>query len=194
MKKEFIKKHRTGLFLDKSNDNSEDWVRIRKATEFTRSMNPATEEYDYIADEHPTTEVTDYKPSESMSVKTIKGEEDFDLFYELYKKRAIGDEAHRKLLTVFYFDSKEVGEGEEKKTYYYAEKEDATITVNEYNASDSSISIDINHNGTPEIGYVEVVDGKLVFTEGEIPEDTTSTQEPPATQDTPSTGDDTVEP
>ena len=42
-----------------------------------------------------------------MSVKTIKGEDDFALFYQLYKNRAIGPDAHREILTVFMFDTVE---------------------------------------------------------------------------------------
>ena len=110
--RELIKKHKFALYLNAGTSETPDWVRVCKATEFTRSMNPTTEDYDYIADEHPTTEVTDYKPSESMSVKTIKGEKDFELFYELYKNRAIGPDAHRDILTVFIFDSVET-EGDE---------------------------------------------------------------------------------
>ena len=103
--RELIKKHKFALYINSGTTQNPTWVRVCKATEFTRNMNPTTEDYDYIADEHPTTEVTDYKPSESMSVKTIKGEDDFALFYQLYKNRAIGPDAHREILTVFMFDS-----------------------------------------------------------------------------------------
>ena len=106
--KEMLKKHKFAFYL-KVNATPAKFIRIRKATEFTRNMNPSTEEYDYIADEHPTTEVTDYKPSDDMVVKTIKGEPDFELFYQLYKKRAIGTDAHREVLSVFMFDYVDVG-------------------------------------------------------------------------------------
>ncbi|UKI52766.1 MAG: hypothetical protein L6V86_06325 [Treponema sp.] len=74
MKPELIKKHKIGVFLNGGTSEAPDWVRIKKATEFTRSMNPETEERDYIADEHPTTELMDYKPSEDLTVTTYKGE------------------------------------------------------------------------------------------------------------------------
>ncbi len=160
--RELIKKHKFALFLE----DKERWVRIHHAPEFTRSMNPVTEEYDYIGDEHPTTELMDYKPSEGVSIKTFKGDEDFELAYELLKNRSIGADAHKNVLTVYLFDSSKVDD----KEYYYAEKEDATVVVSEMNATDSSISMDINHNGTPEKGYVEIVDGEPVFTAGDMPE------------------------
>ena len=109
---ELLKKHKFALFMDSSKNQADKWVRIGKATEFTRNMNPVTEEYDYIEDEHPTTEVTDYKPSESMSVKTIKNRPDFEMFYSLYKARAIGTDAHRNILCVFMLDYSEVEESE----------------------------------------------------------------------------------
>jgi hypothetical protein len=107
--RELLKKHKFHLWINaeeiaNSGAQTYDWVRVKKATEYNREMNAVTEDYDYIADEHPTTEVVDYKPSEDMSVKTIKGEKDFDLFYEFYKGRFTGTKAHRNVLSVFAFD------------------------------------------------------------------------------------------
>lgn len=161
-----IKKHMVRPFLYDTKKSK--WVQIKKATEFSRSMNPTTEERDYIADEFATTEVMAYKPSESFSITTYKGEADFDLFYELYKERATGSDAQRDFMIVSIFETG-TADGE---TVYYAEKTTATITVNEFNAAGSSISIDINENGTPIIGYVSIsADGEPTFTEGELPND-----------------------
>ena len=102
---QLIKKHLIRPFLNKGTSELPEWVQIKKATEFTRAMNPQTEERDYIADEHPTTEVMDYKPSENLSITMYKGEPDFELFYDLYKKRAIGSEAQKEFLLVYIFDS-----------------------------------------------------------------------------------------
>lgn len=166
-----IKKHLTRPFLNDGTSQNPSWVQIKKAVEFTRSMNPTTEERDYISDEMPTTEVTQYKPSESFSITAYKGEPDFDLFYSLYKARAIGDDAKREFLLVSLFDKVTV----DTTDYYYAEKCGATITVNEFNFSDSSITIDINENGTPAIGYVTITDGEPSFTEGDMPTPSPST-------------------
>lgn len=162
---QLIKKHLIRPFLDKGTSAAPDWVQIKKATEFTRAMNPQTEERDYIADEHPTTEVMDYKPSENLSITMYKGEPDFELFYDLYKKRAIGSEAQKEFLLVYLFDSSVV----ENKTYYYAEKTSASVTVEELNASGKSLSCNVYENGTPVRGYVTIEGGTPTFTEGAMP-------------------------
>ena len=162
---QLIKKHLIRPFLNKGTSELPDWVQIKKATEFTRAMNPQTEERDYIADEHPTTEVMDYKPSENRSVTMYKGEPDFELFYDLYKKRAIGSEAQKEFLLVYLFDSSVV----ENKTYYYAEKTSASVTVEELNASGKSLACNVYENGTPVRGYVTIEGGTPTFTEGAMP-------------------------
>lgn len=158
---ELVKKHLFALFIKDGNT----YVRIRKATELNRSMNPGTEEYDYIADEFPTTEVTTYKPSEPVAVKTFKGAPDFDLLYKIYKNRSIGADAHYDVLTVYMFEKSTVS----GKDYFYAELEDATITIDSWDVSGTSLSANINHNGTPKKGYVEITDGQPSFTEGDLP-------------------------
>ena len=162
---QLIKKHLIRPFLNKGTSELPEWVQIKKATEFTRAMNPQTEERDYIADEHPTTEVMDYKPSENLSITMYKGEPDFELFYDLYKKRAIGSEAQKEFLLVYIFDSSTV----ENKTYYYAEKTSASVTVEELNASGKSLACNVYENGTPVKGYVTIEAGVPTFTEGAMP-------------------------
>ena len=162
---QLIKKHLIRPFLNKGTSELPEWVQIKKATEFTRAMNPQTEERDYIADEHPTTEVMDYKPSENLSITMYKGEPDFELFYDLYKKRAIGSEAQKEFLLVYIFDSSTV----ESTTYYYAEKTNASVTVEELNASGKSLTCNVYENGTPVKGYVTIEDGVPAFTEGAMP-------------------------
>ena len=162
---QLIKKHLIRPFLNKGTSELPEWVQIKKATEFTRAMNPQTEERDYIADEHPTTEVMDYKPSENLSITMYKGEPDFELFYDLYKKRAIGSEAQKEFLLVYIFDSSAV----ESTTYYYAEKTNASVTVEELNASGKSLACNVYENGTPVKGYVTIEAGVPTFTEGAMP-------------------------
>ena len=164
--KQLIKKHLIRPFLNDGTTDAPDWVQIKKATEFTRAMNPQTEERDYISDEHPTTEVMDYKPSEALSITMYSGEDDFDMMYKMYKDRAIGTDAQKEFLVVYIFDSKTV----DGKTYYYADKTMATVTVDELNASGKSLSCTVYENGTPTAGYVEITeDGKPSFTPGEFP-------------------------
>lgn len=172
MASELIKKHKIGIYVNGGTTDAPEWVRIKKATDFTRSMNPTTEERDYIADEHPTTELTDYKPSEDLTITTYKGEKDFELLYKLYKERAIGEDAKREILIVSIFDSTEITDTEtsETVTYYYADKAEATIALNEFNTSGSTISATVYENGTPETGYVVFdKEGIPTFTKGTMP-------------------------
>ena len=166
---QLIKKHLVRPFLNDGTPELPKWVQIKKATEFVRAMNPVTEERDYISDEHPTTEVVDYKPSEGLSVTMYKGEPDFDMMYEMYKKRAIGSEAQKQFLCVYLFDSVTTAQPEGGKTYYYADLTDATVTIDEFNASGKSLTCTIYENGTPTKGYVEILDGQVTFTPGEMP-------------------------
>lgn len=166
---QLIKKHLIRPFLNNGTSAIPAWVQIKKATEFTRAMNPQTEERDYIADEHPTTEVMDYKPSESLSITMYKGEPDFDLFYDLYKKRAIGSDAQKEFLLVYLFDSVDVTSGGDAVTYYYAEKTNVSVTVEELNATGKSLSCNVYENGTPTKGYVTITAGVPTFTEGDMP-------------------------
>lgn len=164
-KEMLIKKHLIRPFLNGGTNATPQWVQIGYATEFTRAMNPVTEERDYIKDEHPTTEITDYKPSEALSITTYKNSPDFELLYRLYKERAVGKDAQRQFLLVSLFDKTEVG----GKTYYYADLTDCTVVIDEFNTSGSTISATIYENGTNKKGYIEIVDGEPSFTEGDFP-------------------------
>lgn len=166
---QLIKKHLIRPFLNNGTSAIPAWVQIKKATEFVRAMNPQTEERDYISDEHPTTEVMDYKPSENLAVTMYKGEPDFEMFYDLYKKRAIGSDAQKEFLLVNIFDSVTVGSGSEAVTYYYAEKTNASVTVEELNATGKTLSCNVYENGTPVKGYVTITNGVPTFTEGDMP-------------------------
>lgn len=171
-KSELIKKHKVAVYVNGGTSSAPSWVRIKKATEFTRTMNATTEERDYIADEHPTTELMDYKPSEDLAITTYKGEEDFELLYKLYKERAIGDDAKREFMIIYIFDSSTVTDASDSssKTYYYADKTDATLVLNEFNPSSSSISATVYENGTAVKGYATFAeDGTPTFTAGDIP-------------------------
>lgn len=164
---ELIKKHKTLPFLNKGTPDAPEWVQIKKATEWTHSLNPETEERDYISDEQPTTELTQYKPSMSLAVTTICGEADFELFYDLYKNKLVGEDAKKEYLIVYVFDSVTSGGTD----YYYAYKTEATITVDEFNSVSSTITVSIYENGTPTRGYVTLVDGSPSFTAGDMPEE-----------------------
>ena len=76
-----VKKHQIALMLNKGTSTSPVWTRIKKSTELTISMNPETEENDYIADESPTTELKNYKPSIDQDLTMMKGEDDYEMMF-----------------------------------------------------------------------------------------------------------------
>ena len=85
-----VKKHQIALMLNKGASTSPVWTRIKKSTELTISMNPETEENDYIADESPTTELKNYKPSIDQDLTMMKGEDDYEMmFATVYKGNII---------------------------------------------------------------------------------------------------------
>lgn len=160
-----IKKHMLRPYLNRGTKASPEWVQIKKAVEFTRALNPQIEDRDYISDEHPTTELMDYKPSFNIAVTTYKGEPDFDMFYEKYKALSVGAEARSQCLLVNMFDSVQ----KDGKEHFFAEVTDVTVVLEEWNATSNQISGTIYENGTPEKGYVTIEAGNPTFTKGEMP-------------------------
>ena len=168
-----IKKHMIRPFLNGGTSAEPRWIQIKKATENTINMNPSTEDRDYISDEQPTTELIAYKLGASYGVTTYKGEPDFELFYDLYKNRYTGRDAQKDFLLVYLFDSvAATPEGEDEPVkYYFAQKWNSTIVVNDFNTVGTVIDVDVNANGTPTEGYVTIAaNGEVTFTEGEMPQ------------------------
>lgn len=143
-----IKKHQIGLFINTAASGAPTWTRIKKSTELTISMNPETEDVDYIADESPTTELTQYKPAISQPLKMIKDEADFEAIWPRFYDLKTGEEAKMDVLVVFIFDK----DGTGATAKYKAWKTSALVAFNELNGVDSELSFDINFGGTIERG------------------------------------------
>lgn len=153
---EMVKKHKIALFLDKSTSSTPSWVRIKKSTAFDLTLNPETAEYDYIADELPTTELKKYKPSLSQALTMYKGEEDYELVFDRFFKLATGSDAKVKILIVFF--QEEGTEGE-----YKAWQNEAVMSINDLNSVDSTITFDLNFGGNIEQGTATVEEGVISF-------------------------------
>ena len=143
-----IKKHQIGLFVNTATSGTASWARIKKSTKLTISMNPETEDVDYIADESPTTELKQYKPAISQPLKMIKDEPDFEAVWSKFFDLKTGEEAKMEVLVVFIFDK----DGSGATAKYKAWKTNALVTFNELNGVDSELSFDINFGGTIERG------------------------------------------
>lgn len=155
-----VKKHLIALFLNTAQAGASVpvWKRIKKSTELTISMNGETVDYDYIADESPTTELAKYKPSINQPLTMYKGEPDFDFVFSRFYGLSVGSNAHCDVMVVYMFEgNKEIG--------YKAWKSDSILNITEMNAVDSTITFDIMFGGTVARGKAMIVDGNPVFTE-----------------------------
>jgi len=97
-----LKKHHVGLWINGGTYEDPKWVRIKKSTENTITMNAETREVDYIVDENPTTILDKYKPSLSQPIVMYKGEPDFEFVFDKFFKQSVGADAEGEVLIVFY--------------------------------------------------------------------------------------------
>lgn len=159
--KSMVKKYKIAPFINAGTPALPNWVRIKKSTAFDLSMNPETQDYDYIADEMPTTELLKYKPSLNQALTMYKGEEDYEFVFDKFYNLATGSDAETEFLLAFYQE-------EESDGSFLAWKVDGIIAVNDLNSVDSTLSFDLYLNGTIKKGTVSVgEDGKPTFTEKE---------------------------
>lgn len=162
-----IKKHQIGLFINTaaSGASSPTWTRIKKSTELTISMDPETEDVDYIADESPTTELTQYNPSIDQPLKMISGEPDFEAVWDKFYNLETGEDAKTDYLVVFIFAKTGTG----ASATYKAWSGSALISFDELNAVDSELSFTLNFGGTVKRGTCTLTgtapDYTPVFTE-----------------------------
>jgi len=98
---ERLKKYQTKIHIDTSATETPEWARIGKSTVFDLVMNAQTEENDFIEDEQPTTDVTNYKPEIAEELQANKGDPAFDMLYEMFKSRPTGEDVKKKVLLTF---------------------------------------------------------------------------------------------
>lgn len=148
-----IRKHQIGIFLK---DPTGEYVRIKKSTELTLSMNPETEDMDYIADENPTTELKKYKPSLSQPLTMLENEADFKFIWDKFYNMAVGDNAKVDTMIVFMFDGTPA-DG------YKAWETTSVLSFNDLNGVDSQINFDVLFGGEIQRGTATMVAGKPTF-------------------------------
>lgn len=157
-----IKKHHVALFLNTGTVASPVWKQIKKSTDNIIAMNPETKVYDYIVDESPTTEIDRYSPSLSQPITMYKGEDDYEYIYSKFFAQAVGADARSEILVVFY--------GHESSTSYEAWKSSCVLQIDNMNPVESTITVQINFNGTTDTGTAEVTAGVPVFTSVSVTE------------------------
>lgn len=138
-----LKKHHVGLWLNGGTYEAPKWVRIKKSTENTITMNAETREVDYIVDENPTTILDKYKPSLSQPIVMYKGEPDFEFVFDKFFKQSVGADAEGEVLIIFY--GADGGTGRAK-----AWRSKCVFTIDNLNPVDSTITVGIDFAGTTE--------------------------------------------
>lgn len=154
---EMVKKYKIAPFFKGSEG---DWVRIKKSTAFDLSLNPETQDFDYICDEVATTEVMKYKPSLNQALTMYKGEEDYEFVFDKFYNLATGSDAETEFLLVFF--------QEKSGETYKAWKCKGVIAISDLNSVDSTITFDLYLNGNIDKGSVTVDEsGKPTFAPAE---------------------------
>lgn len=151
-----VKKYHVALFINTGTTEVPVWTRIQKSTDNTIAMNAETKTFDYIVDESPTDEVDRYKPSLSQPLTMYKGNPDYEFFFNKFFAQATGDDAHSEILIVFY--------AADVSSSYKAWKSSCVLVLDNMNPVESTITANINFNGTTDKGTAAVTAGVPVFT------------------------------
>ena len=149
-----VKKHKIALFLK----DSDGYKRVKKSESLTISMNPEEVEYDYIADEVPTTELDKYKPSIDQDLTMYKGEEDYEMIFPYFYEMRTGTDAHMDCMVVFMQE-------EETSGGYKAWQTDSVISVQDLSAVDKKLNFKVLFGGEIKKGTATMSDGTPTFTE-----------------------------
>ena len=152
-----VKKYEIALFLKGSDDK---YIRIKKATELKIDFGADTQDYDYIADENPTTELEQYKPEISgLPLTMFRDEDDFKLLWDFAYNLKTGGDAVCDALLVYKFDTDAVTSGKWK-----AWSAPMTVIISTMDAVEGTLEFDLQFRGTIQRGTVTEEEGKPVFT------------------------------
>lgn len=157
-----VKKFHVALFINSGTEAVPVWTRIQKSTDNTITMNAETKTFDYIVDESPTDEVDRYKPSLSQPVTMYKGNSDYEYFFNKFYEQHTGDDAHSQILVVYY--------AADVASAYKAWLCDCVIIIDNMNPVESTLTANINFNGTTDQGTAVVTAGVPVFTSTTVTE------------------------
>ena len=136
--------------------NQDQYFRQKKTTTLDISVDTETEEKNFIADLSPSTFSKFTKFSLSNDLFAIKGEPDFEFFFNLYISLPKGTPAPLDILVVYKaFGSKSEG----YKAWHFPE---AQLVFTDYNAVDSVLNYDFNF-GQGEVGTCNMSTGQAQF-------------------------------
>lgn len=155
---ERLKKNMCLIFLNTGTDSTPVWKRVGKSTILELQLNAKTEDYEFIEDLTPTTELMYYKPDMDQELQTNKGDPAFDYIYGMVQTMPVGENAKSKTLFVFPGDTTE-GTGET----YFAWQANTTIILDSLSFKDEKVKFKLAYN-TVTPGSVVVTAGVPVFT------------------------------
>lgn len=148
-KGEQIKKYHVALFVKKASGT---YTQISKSTDNTITMNAETVDRDFIVDKSPTTLVDRYKPSLSEPITLFKGDDDYEFFWDLFYNQKAGSDALGKVLVVFMNEDETGDSGDEFKAW----ETDCAFICDNLNPVESTLTFNINMNGTTTMGTVSI--------------------------------------
>lgn len=155
-----VKKYEIALFLNTGTASEAAYTRIKKSTELKLDFGAKTEEYDYIADENPTTELEKYQPEiKGLPLTMYRDEDDFKALWDYAYNLKIGGDAVTDMLLVYKFDEDATNTGKWK-----AWRAGCAVVVTDMDAVDGKLTFDLPFRGTIEKGTVVETSGKPVFT------------------------------
>lgn len=139
-----------------------DWARIGKSTVFDLVFNSNVVTYDFIENENPTDIISNYKPTLSQELRTVRGDKAFDALYEYTYNLPTGDEAYRDMLLVF--PSMQAAATETESAAYHAWKVSCSLVPTNLNTVDEKILFTLNFAADIVRGYVKSANGQPEFT------------------------------
>ncbi len=167
---ELVKKYKVAPFINTGTTAAPVWMRVKKSTSFDLNLNPETQDFEYIADEIPTTELLRYKPSLSLPITMYKGEADYDLAFDKFFNLETGTDAKVELMIVFFMESDSITVDETEYSGYKAWRTETVLSVQNLNSVDSTITVQADFSGSITRG-VAYKNGENVIT---FAEDTSS--------------------
>lgn len=136
------------------------YFRLSKTTELEITSDTETEEKKFIADKNTTVFSKSTTLSLTNDLYTIKGEDDYEFFYNKWKKLVEETPEAVEVLIVFK------AHGNSTEGYDAWQSTDTQIVFSSYNAVDSTLNFDFNF-GTITLGKVKIASGQPTFTAGE---------------------------
>ncbi|MBQ4347917.1 MAG: hypothetical protein IJC39_05675 [Firmicutes bacterium] len=144
-----IKRSKFAAFLDTGGADTPAWSLIGEGvTSLVISYNPQTSEETYIHQDSGTTDVESYKPTASVPMTAVAGDEVFDFVDGLRRNRAVLADARTNICLVYLYEDA-ISEA------YPAEKNVCSIQIDDFGGDGGGsnvINFTINFVGDAETG------------------------------------------